>query len=139
MNCVFTVTPLDDGNYRHDCPVCKVPVVSPAKRHIRVCWPEGVERPPPPPSLGQRLANFSVAAIGHLLSGCPTCSQEQIDARYEICQACPLYRPDKHNPNVGICTHPKCGCGVSREQQFLSKLAWLDQSCPLGKWPPIVD
>lgn len=99
---------------------------------------EGDELTPAQPSLppfGKRLANFSRAAITHLLNGCPTCTQEQIDQRVTICRKCPLYRPDTDNPEVGSCTHAKCGCGITREVKFLSKVGWLDQACPLGKWP----
>jgi hypothetical protein len=83
----------------------------------------------------RQLKNFTVAAIGHTLNGAPTCTQEQIDARYAICRGCPLHRPDMQNPAVGICTHPECGCTVTREDRFLSKLGWADQDCPLDEWP----
>lgn len=138
MKCDFEVTPLDDGRYRHACklPGCGAVVITAAKRHIQNC-PRFASVQPAPPPFGKRLANFSVAAIGHLLAGCPACTQEQIDERYAVCVTCPLYRPDKHNPDVGICTHEKCGCGVSREQKFITKLGWLDGACPLGKWPSI--
>ena len=86
------------------------------------------------PSAPRKLANFTLAAITHFAAGAPTCSQEEIDARYNTCRACELYLPDKDNPEVGTCTHKKCGCQVTRVQGFVSKLAWRDQDCPIGKW-----
>lgn len=92
---------------------------------------------PPLPPLYKRLANFSVAAISHVLAGMPTCTQEQIDVRLGACQACPLFKPSKSDPDKGVCTHSSCGCTAGREAKFLNKLAWSDQQCPLGKWPAI--
>lgn len=89
---------------------------------------------PPLPPLHKRLANFAVAAIGHALAGLPTCTQEEIDERLAICHQCELYLPDRDNPTIGHCTHPDCGCSITNLQGFVKKLAWADQSCPLGKW-----
>lgn len=100
-------------------------------------------RPPPlsvthdGPGFAKRLVNFTLASIQHAMAGMPTCTQTEIAARYDICRACELYKPDKDNPDVGRCTHEKCGCGVSGVEKFVSKLAWRDQDCPLGKWPAI--
>lgn len=138
MNCVFSVTQLDDGRYRHDCPVCNVPVITASKRYIRVCWPNGVERPERP-SFGKLLVNFSRDAIAHFVNGSPTCTEEQINGRIEICHACELFRVDKDNPDVGICTHEKCGCNMGREQKFLNAVAWADKECPLKKWTAIIN
>lgn len=83
-----------------------------------------------PPSPARRLANFSLAAINHFVAGSPTCSQEQIDARLAICQACPLFIRDKSNPDVGVCGHKECGCNLTNTQRYLNALAWSDKSCP---------
>ncbi len=115
---------------------------------VRACRPEIIPKPPrePPPRelqrpalppLFKRLKNFSVAAIGHVLGGCPTCTQDEIDARLAVCQQCPgkHFAPEPDNPDLGICTHPECGCWASRQARFLNKLAWSDQKCPIGAWP----
>ncbi len=93
-----------------------------------------LKKPEPPPTI-TRLKNFTKAAISHVTAGNPTCTQEQIDARYKICADCPLFI--RHGNEAGICSHPKCGCNITREQIFLNKLGWADQSCPIGKWGPI--
>lgn len=80
-----------------------------------------------PPSAARRLANFTVAAIAHLVHGMPTCTQDEIDRRLGICEACPYF-------NGQICTHASCGCNVNGEVEFLHKLAWADQRCSVGKW-----
>ena len=82
----------------------------------------------------RRLANFTRAAIKHVLHGSPNCTQAEIDARLAVCHGCELYLPADDNPEVGVCTHKACGCKVTRETKFASKLAWRDQKCPLGKW-----
>lgn len=72
-------------------------------------------------------ANFAASAVKHIASGAPRCAQSQIDARFAICQQCEHF-------DGRACG--KCGCPVVRERQFVSKLSWADQSCPVGKWGP---
>ncbi|HEX4000635.1 MAG TPA: hypothetical protein VHX65_18955 [Pirellulales bacterium] len=60
----------------------------------------------------------------------PACTQQQIDARLAICKACPLF-------DGAICRHADCGCRIRQQRSFFNKLAWADQSCPLGKWEAI--
>lgn len=28
----------------------------------------------------------------------------------------------------------ECGCNITNKRQFMNKLAWSDQKCPLDKW-----
>lgn len=86
------------------------------------------------PGLFRKIANFSIASIGHVMRGSPTCTQLEIDNRHDVCRSCELYEPSKTNPEVGICTHSDCGCPVTRADKYITKLGWRDQSCPLGKW-----
>jgi hypothetical protein len=72
-----------------------------------------------------KVANFAAAAVQHVAAGAPRCTDEQIAARHDICLGCEHYQG-------GACT--QCGCPVSREKNLISKLAWADQSCPVGKW-----
>ena len=81
-----------------------------------------------PPSLLQKAANFAASAAAHVAAGMPQASQEQIDARFAICQGCEFF-------DGRACT--KCGCPVVREKQFVSKLAWANEKCPVGKWGPV--
>ncbi len=90
---------------------------------------------PEPPSLARRGANFARAAARHLWSGAVSCSEEQIAARFAICQACALFRPEGADGSAGICTHASCGCAIKRRRSLRNKAAWASQDCPLAKWP----
>ena len=68
-----------------------------------------------------KVVNFTKAAVKHVAAGAPRCTDEQIATRHAICVACPHYR----NEACGL-----CGCPVVREENYLSKLSWADQSCP---------
>ena len=56
------------------------------------------------------------------------CSQEQIDNRLAICQTCEFYQNNS-------CL--KCGCTLNRDKNYMNKLLWADQRCPVDKWGPI--
>lgn len=94
--------------------------------------PQSAGHTPPTelPPLAQRVRNFLSSAANHVAHGMQTCSQEQIDARHAICVLCEFYKD-------GACA--KCGCPLVREKQFISKLSWAHEQCPVGKWGPIVD
>ena len=77
------------------------------------------------PSLPKKLKNFALSAIKHAVNGMPTCTQEEINERLEICKGCKWFRG-------GRCA--KCGCACGNNKKFLNKLAWADQKCPIGKW-----
>ena len=80
------------------------------------------------PSLLQKAKNFAASAVQHVAAGMPQATQEQIDQRFAICQACELF-------DGKACT--KCGCPVVREKAFVSKLSWAGERCPVGKWGPV--
>jgi len=78
-----------------------------------------VQQPLPP--LWKRAWNFVSASTQHLNAGRPKCSEEQIQARLAICEACDLF-DGKH------CR--ECGCACNGTSNFMNKLAWADQECP---------
>jgi hypothetical protein len=80
-----------------------------------------------PLTFAQKAKNFAKAAISHVSNGMPTCSDEEVVRRHDICIACEHFVDNS-------CA--KCGCPISRNKKFISKLAWADQSCPIGKWGP---
>ena len=80
------------------------------------------------PSFARRFKNFTVSALKHIGKGMPTCTQEEIDERLEICGGCKWFKG-------GTCL--KCGCACTKNKKFLNKLAWADQECPIGKWGKI--
>jgi len=76
-------------------------------------------------SFGDKILNFAKSVAQHTCNGFPTCTPEQIEKRHSICLKCEFLKDN-------TCT--KCGCPISRTRQFISKLAWADQECPIGKW-----
>ena len=85
-------------------------------------------KPAKGPSLLQKAANFAASAAAHVAAGMPRASEEEVARRFAICQACELF-------DGRACT--KCGCPVVRERQFVSKLSWANERCPVGKWGPV--
>lgn len=88
---------------------------------------EAYPKAPPKPPLAQRAANFAVAAAQHVAAGAPLASEGEVERRHAICQSCEFF-------DGKACS--KCGCPVVRERQYISKLSWAEQSCPVGKWGP---
>lgn len=151
MDCIYEHISNDHLGHLHKCKVCgrmrSNDQPDPEKIHRRCpghpvpdTWKPSLARPKPDnagPGFARRLTNFSLAAIKHVMAGMPTCTDEEINQRYAVCRGCKLFRPAKDNPDVGHCRHKDCGCSVSQESKFVSKLAWRDQDCPLGKWPEL--
>jgi hypothetical protein len=138
--CKFQFTGNTHGRYfEHQCPECNRNTWSrfenPALSH-RTCTIDGpASQSPAPqlPALRTRLANFTKAEIAHATAGAPTCTDEQIQERIAICRGCEHFSPDPYKPEIGSCN--QCGCPVNdRLPKFVSKLAWADQECPIGKW-----
>ena len=71
------------------------------------------------PSLSKRLKNFTVSAIKHIAKGMPTCTQEEIDERLEICRGCKWFRG-------GSCR--KCGCACNNNKKFLNYKSFVSLS-----------
>jgi hypothetical protein len=79
-------------------------------------------------SLITKAANFATSAARHVAAGMPQATDEQVARRFAICQTCEQF-------DGTACR--KCGCPVVRERQFVSKLSWANESCPVGKWGPV--
>lgn len=82
-------------------------------------------RSPKMPSLLTKAANFAAAAVQHVAAGAPLASEEEVARRHDICKGCEFF-------DGSACS--KCGCPIVRERQYISKLSWADQKCPVGKW-----
>lgn len=77
-----------------------------------------------------KISRFLYALFWHIVSGFPTCSQLEINERFNICIQCE--HMDKQKSTCKI-----CGCNLSKNKEFMNKLAWADQECPIQKWKPI--
>lgn len=117
----------DDGT--HLCPVCGLRSPKIAAIPVAVCRPRT-----PPIAITQgvpfleKVANFATSAAKHIAAGAPRCTDEEVAARHAICVGCEYF-------DGKSCT--KCGCPVSRERAYISKLSWAGESCPVGKWGPV--
>jgi hypothetical protein len=78
-----------------------------------------------------RIKTFVKSLFFHVLSGFPKSTHKEIFDRYNICIECPEFNKYKSQCNI-------CGCNISKKSQFLNKLAWADQECPIGKWNKII-
>ena len=78
-------------------------------------------------TIWKKIRNFSLSLFRHTAKGMPKASQFTIDTRHLICVGCSSYDKEKKE-----CS--ECGCSLSRKKEFMNKLAWQDQKCPLGKW-----
>jgi hypothetical protein len=79
-----------------------------------------------PPQLKwyEKLYNFVYAVIKHIRTGAKRTTLEERTTRLNICTSCEYYD--------GVAS--QCGCPITRYQQYISKLDWKDQKCPIGKW-----
>ena len=87
-----------------------------------------VSQPITGPSFFEKVGNFASSAAKHIAAGAPRCTDEEVAARHAICVGCEYF-------DGKSCT--KCGCPVSRERAYISKLSWAGESCPVGKWGPV--
>jgi len=78
-------------------------------------------------SLLEKAKNFAKSAISHVSSGMPMCTEQEVIRRHGICTGCEHYQDN---------TCAQCGCPITRNRKFISKLSWAGESCPVGKWGP---
>jgi hypothetical protein len=95
---------------------------------VDVDHPAYPRHPKPGLSLIQKARNFAASAAKHVAAGMPRATDEQVAERFAICQGCEFL-------SGGACS--KCGCPVVRQANFVSKLSWANESCPVGKWGPV--
>lgn len=73
--------------------------------------------------------NTDKASTKEINNNRPKCTQEQIDARLAVCHSCEFYKDN---------TCMKCGCALSREKNYMNKLFFADQKCPIDKWQALI-
>jgi hypothetical protein len=112
----------------HAKSLAAVPEVSVVRTPAGATHPAYPAKPKPGVSLATKARNFAASAAKHVAAGMPQATDEQVAARFAICQGCEHF-------DGKACR--KCGCPVVREKKFLSKLSWAGESCPVGKWGPV--
>lgn len=80
----------------------------------------------------RKCIHFGKSLMIHLLFGLRKCSEEQILERHNICRICREFRPNPRIKGAGECNI--CQCNITAEREFLNKLAWKSEKCPLDKW-----
>lgn len=79
-----------------------------------------------------KLASNLLLAAGKLaLDNFRTASKEQEQGRRRICESCVEY----YDTEQQRCKHNSCGCSL--QGQWLNKLKWASQECPIGKWKAV--
>lgn len=122
----------DEATQLFVCSRCGAKTKFDGARRICEVQPPSEPQPEPPPLL-QRIINFAAAAAKHAIAGNPVVTEEQLKQRLDICQQCPLFKRNQTDVG-GVCTHSSCGCNVQDNLDYLNKIAWADQECPIGKW-----
>lgn len=77
------------------------------------------------PGLAQKIKNFSSSLIHHAKNNFAVADDAEIEKRFKICEGC------EHFSN-GSCS--QCGCPIHRTRNYISKLSWASESCPIDKW-----
>jgi hypothetical protein len=91
--------------------------------------------PAKPVSVVQKAKHFAKSAARHFTEGMPQATDEQVAERFAVCQACPHFTA--RGEGAGECA--KCGCGLKAVGVAgLNKLRWLGESCPVGRWKPLL-
>jgi hypothetical protein len=76
------------------------------------------------PRLIRKISNLAKATIKHINDNMTIVTTDQYEERISICSDCSLREKDE-------CTHPSCGCVISR------KAWWRSEDCPEEKWPKL--
>lgn len=88
----------------------------------------------PPTTVTQKVAQFTDAAARWVQAGRPVRTSEEIQERYQICLACPFFRPPSEGFVANLLapegTCGKCGCAIAHESKTMNKLAWKTETCP---------
>ena len=82
--------------------------------------------PSKPPSIIERAKHYAVASARWSAAGCPSRSDEEVEAILAICMTCKNY-------NGAGCN--LCGCRVNRKRAaLLNKARMATERCPVGLW-----
>lgn len=131
--CIFIYKKEHNGRSLYECSKCGY--LTYYENAERQCVPM-VQSQFGEPSLTRKIGNFSFAMAKHLYKGMPTVTEAQLNERLKICHECPLFKQSQGLVS-GVCTHESCGCNIGDEVNFLNKIAWADQKCPIGRWKEI--
>lgn len=79
-------------------------------------------------TLVDKATNYVKSTTKHVVEGAKLVSQEEIDRRFAICKACPLFKRGK-TEDSGNCK--LCSCALNSTRSHISnKLARESEKCP---------
>lgn len=109
----------------------KIKPGSPAAKHAE----RQLRRQQSGPGLIRKASNYAKATAKHIAAGRPKATDDQVAARFRVCQQCPLFLAVGDGSKKGRCTHVECGCSLNTVGlKGKNKLRWADQVCPDGRW-----
>lgn len=73
----------------------------------------------------KKIKNFAYALIKHIMGGAKRTTMSERQKRLEICKSCEFF-------DGYACQ--QCGCPITQQAKFISKLDWANQHCPINKW-----
>lgn len=77
------------------------------------------------PDLATKIKNFSSSLVNHASNSFKLAEDSEIERRFKICETCDSFKN-------GSCL--ECGCPIVRTRNYISKLSWDSEKCPLNKW-----
>jgi hypothetical protein len=80
---------------------------------------------PQEPNIGTKIKNFSKSLIDHAKNNFSLASDAEIERRFKICESCEFFKNSS-------CS--QCGCPINRYKNYISKLSWDSEKCPIDKW-----
>lgn len=119
MNCQFR----KEEELRAVCIVCGRRIRTKDHTQVKVKCPGNRQLS----SVG-KLKTYAQAVTRHLLTGCETRTDEEVEELLRICQTCPRFDHTRE-----VCT--RCGCVINKHKNALrNKLRMKSQHCPEKKW-----
>jgi hypothetical protein len=113
---------IDGGIYR--CSLCGTKIES--SDYNKPIWPcSGLKTSQSEPNLIDKIKNFASSLSTHVKNNFVLASDEKIQNRFNICSQCEFFKNNS-------CT--QCGCPINRHKNYISKLSWDREKCPIDKW-----
>lgn len=89
-------------------------------------WPcSGIKVSSSEPELIDKIKNFASSLASHAKNSFTLASDEKIQNRFNICSQCEFFKDNS-------CS--QCGCPINRHKNYISKLSWDSEKCPIDKW-----
>lgn len=120
MFCNFI--PVGEGIYQ--CSICGLTLES--LDYHKPVWPcSGIKMSQSEPNLIDKIKHFASSLVSHARNNFTLAPDHKIQDRFNICSQCEFFKNNS-------CT--QCGCPINRHKNYISKLSWDSEKCPIDKW-----